>query len=81
MKNQLPERVYVSTLADYKSFTLIDNEGKELFDFVTFSVWNARKYLVNLSRPLYNCEKELTENNLRILLALLSIFYVAVTVV
>ncbi len=34
-KKQLPEKVDVSTLEDYKSFKKIDNEGKNLFDFVT----------------------------------------------
>ncbi len=42
-KKQLPEKVDVSTLDNYKSFRKIDNEGKNLFDFITASVWNARK--------------------------------------
>ena len=42
-KKQLPEKVDISTLENYKSFKKIDNEGKNLFDFVTASVWNARK--------------------------------------
>ena len=42
-KKQLPEKVDVSTLANYKTFKKIDNEGKNLFDFVTASVWNIRK--------------------------------------
>lgn len=42
-KKQLPEKVDVSTLESYKSFLKIDNEGKNLFDFVTASVWNIRK--------------------------------------
>lgn len=42
-KKQLPEKINVSTLENYKSFQKIDNEGKNLFDFVTASVWNARK--------------------------------------
>jgi hypothetical protein len=42
-KKQLPEKVDVSTLEDYRCFKKIDNEGKNLFDFVTASVWNARK--------------------------------------
>ncbi len=55
-KNEIPGRVDVTTLEDCKSFKQIDNEGKELFDFVTSSVWNARKHLINWLRPLYNCE-------------------------
>ena len=46
-KKKLPEKVDVSTLEDYKSFKRIDNEGKNLFDFVTASVWNARKELTD----------------------------------
>ena len=42
-KKQLPEKLDVSTLENYKSFQKIDNEGKNIFDFVTASVWNARK--------------------------------------
>ncbi len=42
-KKQLPEKVDVSTLENHKSFQKIDNEGKNLFDFVTASVWNIRK--------------------------------------
>jgi hypothetical protein len=42
-KKQLPEKVDVSTLEDYNSFKKIDNEGKNLFDFVTASLWNVRK--------------------------------------
>ncbi|MFV9646540.1 MAG: putative transposase, partial [Desulfobacterales bacterium] len=46
-KKELPKKVDVSTLEDYKSFKKIDNEGKNLFDFVTSSVWNARKQMVD----------------------------------
>ncbi|MCP4370826.1 MAG: helix-turn-helix domain-containing protein [Deltaproteobacteria bacterium] len=46
-KKQLPGKVDVSTLQDYKSFKKIDNEGKNLFDFVTASVWNARKEMTD----------------------------------
>jgi hypothetical protein len=46
-KKQLPSRVDVSTLEDYKSFKKIDNEGKNLFDFVTASLWNVRKEMTD----------------------------------
>lgn len=46
-KAKLPERVDVTGLADYRSFQAIDNEGKNLFDFVTASVWNARRQLID----------------------------------
>jgi hypothetical protein len=42
-KAKLPERVDVAGFADYRSFKAIDYEGKNLFDFVTTSVWNARR--------------------------------------
>jgi len=60
-KRQLPERVDVSTLQDYKSFKAIDNEGKYLFDFVTTSVWNARKQMVDWLRPFFDDENELVD--------------------
>ncbi len=58
---QLPERFDVSTLENYKSFKKIDNEGKNLFDFVTCSIWNARKQLTDYLRPYYNLENELVD--------------------
>jgi len=57
-KKSIPERVDVSTLDDYRSFKQIDVEGKYLFDFVTCSVWNARKQMVDWLRPLFNQENE-----------------------
>ena len=51
----------VSTLEDYRSFKRIDNEGKNLFDFVTTSVWNARKQMVDWLRPHYNRENEIVD--------------------
>jgi hypothetical protein len=60
-KNNLPERVDVSTLEDYKSFKQIDNEGKNLFDFVTSSVWNVRKQMVDWLRQYYDQEDELVD--------------------
>ena len=45
--SKAPERVDVTTLEDYTEFNKIDNEGKNLFDFVTTSIWNARKILVS----------------------------------
>ncbi len=60
-KKSLPERIDVSSLEDYKSFKQIDNEGKNLFDFVTCSVWNARKQMVDWLRPMFNYENELID--------------------
>jgi hypothetical protein len=46
-KARLPERINVAGLSDYRSFNAIDNEGKNLFDFVTSSVWNVRRQLLD----------------------------------
>jgi hypothetical protein len=50
---KLPERVDVAALADYRSFKAIDNEGKNLFDFVTASVWNVRRQLIDWLEDSY----------------------------
>jgi len=60
-KKRLPDRVDVTGLEDYKSFKRIDDEGKNLFDFVTTSVWNARKQMVDWLRPHYNRENEIVD--------------------
>jgi hypothetical protein len=52
-RDQLPERVDVGTLTDYRAFKTIDNEGKNLFDFVTASVWNARRQLIDWLEASY----------------------------
>lgn len=52
-KAELPERVDVAGLSDYRSFKKIDNEGKNLFDFVTASVWNARRQLLDWLEDCY----------------------------
>jgi hypothetical protein len=57
-KKELPEKVDVSSLEDYRSFNKIDNEGKNLFDFVTASVWNARKELTDWLYCHYPNKKE-----------------------
>ena len=60
-KKQLPERVDVSTLENYRSFKRIDNEGKYLFDFVTTAVWNTRKQIVDWLRDYYQSENDLVD--------------------
>ena len=60
-KKHLSEKVDVSTLQDYRSFKEIDNEGKYLFDFVTTSVWNARKKMVHWLRPFFDCDNEVVD--------------------
>lgn len=56
--NQLPEKVDVSLLEDYTCFQRICDESKYLFDFVTASVWNARKQMVEWLLPLYENKNE-----------------------
>lgn len=60
-KKALPERVDVLTLENYRFFRKIDNEGKNLFDFVTCSVWNVRKQIVDWLRPYYDSENDLVD--------------------
>ena len=60
-KRELPETVDVSTLTDYRSFRRIDTEGKNLFDFVTCSVWNARKQMVAWLRPEFDNDDEVVD--------------------
>lgn len=60
-KRQLPERVNVSELEDYKTFNRIADEGKYLFDFVTTSVWNARKEMIDYLRSYYGDENDLVD--------------------
>ncbi|QTA78448.1 Uncharacterized protein dnl_61310 [Desulfonema limicola] len=57
-KKNLPEKVDASTLENYKSFKKIDNEGKNLFDFVTASVWNSRKEMTDWLLRYYPNENE-----------------------
>ena len=42
-----------SCLTEYRSFQAIDNEGKNLFDFVTASVWNVRRQLIDWLEDSY----------------------------
>jgi hypothetical protein len=60
-RKELPDRVDVSSLVDYKSFKQVDNEGKYLFDFVTISVWNARKQMIEWLSPYFNEKDELVD--------------------
>jgi len=60
-KKVLPEKVDPTTLEDYKSIKKIDNEGKNLFDFVTVSVWNARKMMVSWLRSFYSQDNEVVD--------------------
>jgi hypothetical protein len=60
-KQELPAKIDVSKLPDYRSFKQIDNEGKYLFDFVTTAVWNARKQMTEWLRECYEFENDLVD--------------------
>lgn len=55
---ELPEKVNISKLEDYRCFESISNESKNLFDFVTTSVWNAGKQMVEWLFPFYENKNE-----------------------
>ena len=55
---EIPERIDLTTLEDYRCFERISNESKNLFDFVTSSVWNARKQMVEWLLPFYENKNE-----------------------
>jgi hypothetical protein len=55
---QLPERIDITHLEDYRCFKRLSNESKNLFDFVTSSVWNARKQMVEWLLPFYENKNE-----------------------
>ena len=57
----LPERIELSSLDGNKSFKVIDNEGKNLFDFVTSAVWNSRKQVIEWLRPYYTNKNEIVD--------------------
>lgn len=60
-RKAMPERVDVSGLEDYRAFQRVDNEGKNLFDFATTAVWNARKQLTDWLRLYYNQDNDLVD--------------------
>ena len=60
-KQELPAKIDVSKLPDYRSFKQIDNEGKYLFDFVTTAVWNARKQMTEWLHECYEFENDLVD--------------------
>ena len=60
-QKELPERVDVNELENYRSFKKIDNEGKNMFDFVTTSVWNARKLMVEWLKIDYKNESDVVD--------------------
>lgn len=57
----LSDRIELSSLDGNKSFKVIDNEGKNLFDFVTSAVWNSRKQVIEWLRPYYSNKNEIVD--------------------
>lgn len=60
-KSELPKRIDISELADYKKFKKHDNEGKNLFDFVNSISWNARKKGVEMLQSLYPYKNDIVD--------------------
>jgi len=54
----LPVRIDIASLEDYNCFQKICDESKNLFDFVTSSVWNARKQMTEWLSPIYENKNE-----------------------
>lgn len=55
---QLPVKIDISSLEDYRCFQRISDESKYLFDFVTSSAWNARKQMVEWLSQFYGNKNE-----------------------
>ena len=55
---QTPEKINITSLEDYSCFKRISNESKNLFDFATSCVWNARKQMVEWLLPFYENKNE-----------------------
>ena len=53
-----PERIDCSQEDAYKNFKRINNESKNLYDFVVSSAWNARKQMVEWLQPIYGKKNE-----------------------
>ena len=55
---EIPEKIDITDLENYRCFQRISNESKNIFDFVTSSVWNARKQMVEWLLPFYDNKNE-----------------------
>jgi len=60
-KSELPEKIDISGLEDYKSYQVIDNEAKNLFDIVTVANWNARKEGVDILKRYYDNPNDIVD--------------------
>ena len=54
----IPERIDCSQEDAYRNFKRINNESKNLYDFVVSSAWNARKQMVEWLQPIYGKKNE-----------------------
>ena len=55
-RKDIPERI--DTSEGFKRFKQIDNESKNIFDFVTTSVWNVRKQMTDWLLGIYKNKEE-----------------------
>lgn len=56
---QTPERINLKQASNgEKSFKVIDNEAKNLFDLTQAMVWNARRTLIDMLKRHYNDERD-----------------------
>lgn len=58
---KLSPKIDVSSIEGKQTFKTIDNEGKNLFDFVTSAVWNTRNHLVEMLIPYYTNKNEIVD--------------------
>lgn len=58
---ELPERIVVSELENYRSFKEVDNEAKNLFDFGLTSIWNGRKMMTEWLSGVYSNSNEVVD--------------------
>ena len=60
-KKQLPDRIDISELTNYKDFKEHHNEGKNIFDFVKSISWNARKKGGEILDNFYHNKNDLVD--------------------
>ena len=54
-------KIDLTSIEGKKTFKVIENEGKNLFDFTTSAVWNVRNYLVEMLKPYYTNKNEIVD--------------------
>lgn len=60
-KQKLPERVKVNEIDSSKDYKRHENEGKNLFDFTTSLVWNARKIGQSILEEYYPYKNDVVD--------------------